>query len=284
MRIKFWGTRGSIAVSHADVARHGGATTCIEVELGPDANPQSPERVIFDLGTGVVGLGRAHFDLGRTAVFQTHLHWDHIQGFPFFASLFNPKNHLDFYAVPREGHSLRDVLEQQMTSPTFPIGLDALPCGRTFHDVQPDARLQLGDVRASAAEMSHPSGSTAWRLDHQGFGFVFSGDCEVQAGGREALVTLAKGADVLVMDAQYFPDEYETRRGWGHSTAIDAVEVAIEAGVGQLVLTHHDPAHNDARLDEKLAIARRAAGRRIWVENGFDGMVIDLANVTGLAV
>lgn len=276
MRLKLWGTRGSIPVGGPKHIRHGGATTCLEVILDTH-NPKTPERVVIDFGSGAVEMGRQHFDLGRCVALQSHLHWDHIQGFPFFSPLFNPKNHIDLYAVRRDGQSLESVLHEQMTVPTFPISLDIIPAALAFHQVSADAKFCLGGLSLQAAEMHHPSGSTAWRLDHQGAALVFSGDCEVQAGGRDALVELARGAQVLVMDAQYFPDEYMSKRGWGHSTPVDAVQVALDAGVSRLILTHHDPAHDDHKLDEKLAIARQHAGRGLLVDNAFDGMEVHIA-------
>ncbi len=275
MKLKLWGTRGSIPVGGPAYIRHGGATTCLEITLkSPDL--QTPERAMIDFGSGAVELGRKRFNLGRCVALQSHLHWDHIQGFPFFSSLFNPKNLIDFYAVRRDGQSLEAVLREQMKVPTFPVTLDVVPAKLAFHEVANTAKFQLGDLKLRAAEMCHPSGSTAWRLDHHGASLVFSGDCEVQKGGRNALVELAQGAQVLVMDAQYFPDEYAMKRGWGHSTPIDAVQLALEAGVERLILTHHDPAHDDQRLDEKLAIARQYAGRDLLVDNGFDGMEVEI--------
>lgn len=136
----------------------------------------------------------------------------------------------------------------------------------------------MGTATVTWTEMSHPSGSTAYRIDDGHNVFVFSGDVEVQEGGSmKHLVRLARGADLLVMDAQYFPVEYSTRRGWGHSTPLDAVEVALAADVSRLVLTHHDPGHDDARLEAKLDLARQAArGTGLVVDNAFDRMTFSL--------
>lgn len=277
MRLKLWGTRGSIPMGGPDYIRHGGATTCLEITLDT-LDPETPERAIIDFGSGAVELGRKRFNVGRCVALQSHLHWDHIQGFPFFSALFNPKNRIDFYAVRRDGQTLEAVLREQMTVPTFPVTLDVVPAELVFHEIQKTAVFQLGELALRASEMCHPSGSTAWRLDHRGASLVFSGDCEVQKGGRDALIELAQDAQVLVMDAQYFPDEYAVKQGWGHSTPIDAVQVALEAGVERLILTHHDPAHDDRRLDEKLAIARQCAGRDLLVDNGFDGMEVEIGS------
>jgi len=267
LNVTFWGVRGSVPVSGAEFARYGGATTCLEISID-GAGDGTPDRVIIDCGTGVTELGKRWGDRApRALILQTHFHWDHIQGFPFFAPLFNPRGEFALWSVEREGCGLRDVLVSQMTRPTFPIGIDILPAALTFDALPPQGARQLGDLTVRWAEVHHPSGCTAFRLDHRGASVVFSGDVEVQQGGRDALVTLARGADLLVMDAQYLPEEYPHRRGFGHSTPQDAVDVARAAGVRHLVMTHHDPTHTDDVLDRKLASARRIAGATLTVHN-----------------
>ena len=276
IKITLWGTRGSIPVFGTDFMRHGGSTTCIEVEL-LDATGATPKRVVLDMGTGCVGLGRARSDWDKTLVLQTHLHWDHIQGFPFFAPLFNPAASFDFWSVRRDDKSLRDVLAGQMTAPTFPVPIDILPSALSFKDVQTKGSATLGELQITWDEVWHPSGSTAWRLDYRGSSFVFTGDCEVQQGCVQTIIDLAQGADVMVMDAQYFPEEYNTRQGWGHSTPLDAINVASQASCGRLVLTHHDPSHTDRRLGEKLALARQASPAELTVDLAYDGQEIELS-------
>jgi len=270
MKITFWGTRGSIPVSGARFVRHGGATTCLEIEAGED-------RVIIDCGSGLAELGRSKsFSLDRAALYQTHMHWDHVQGFPFFTSLFNPNAEFSLHAVPREGSSLHQVLGEQMRRPTFPIGLDIIPAKLSFHDLAISGSATHGALDVSWAEMCHPSGSSAFRVEHEGGAMVFSGDVEVEQGCKDALIAFARDAQILVMDAQYFPEEYAQRVGFGHSTPIDAVEVALAAGVERLIMTHHDPAHDDFTLARKLQLARDAAGKHLMVENAFDRMEIEV--------
>lgn len=273
MELTIWGSRGSVPVTGPNFVRHGGATTCLSVRL--PAAVDTPEHVILDFGSGAVAFGRRHPAVGRLLALQTHLHWDHIQGFPFFTPIFVPGNRIEFHAVERDGRGLEEVLRGQMKVPTFPVTLDVAPADLVFNTAHAGAAYRFGELEVRSAEMTHPSGSTAWRLEHRGASVVFSGDCEVELGGWDALVSLARDADVLVMDAQYFPDEYLTRKGWGHSTMLQAVAVAQEAGVRRLILTHHDPSHDDARLDAKLAQARAAAGR-LLVDNAYDGMLVDL--------
>lgn len=277
MELTIWGSRGSVPVTGPNFVRHGGATTCLSVRLR--GSQATPEHVVIDFGSGAVAFGRRHPTVGRLVALQTHLHWDHIQGFPFFTPIFVPGNQIAFHAVERDGRGLEEVLRGQMKVPTFPVTLDVAPADLAFHKAEVGAAYQFGDLVVRSAEMTHPSGSTAWRLEHGGASLVFSGDCEVALGGWDALVSLARDADVLVMDAQYFPEEYLTRQGWGHSTMLQAVAVAQEAGVRRLILTHHDPAHDDARLDAKLAQARAAAGG-LLVDNAYDGMLVDLRSAS----
>lgn len=281
MKITLWGTRGSVPVSGAAFMRHGGSTTCLSVDC------EDAPFVIVDAGTGLAELGKAlasgrqsgRVD-GRSLVLQTHLHWDHVQGFPFFGGLFDPKAKFDFWSVDRDGETLREVLDRQMSKPTFPVGLDVLPSDLAFHSIQRAGSRSVGGMQVRWAEMDHPSGCTAYRIDHRGQSFVFSGDVEVQRGSRDALIQLARGADVLVMDAQYFPDEYASRVGWGHSTPADAVEVAVAAGVSRLVMTHHDPSHDDVQLERKQHLGRELArGTGLVVDNAYDRMTIQLGDV-----
>lgn len=284
MRVTLWGTRGSIPVSGPRFVRHGGSTTCLSIDFDRPETKCGPTRIVIDCGTGIAELGKVRGGFEDTLVLQTHLHWDHVQGFPFFGPLFDRTACFRFFARERDGESMRDVLDAQMSRPTFPVGLEVLPAQLAFESIDAAGSSSLGESRVSWAEMDHPSGSTAFRVDADGASFVFSGDVEAACGCSDALVELARSADLLVMDSQYFPDEYATRRGWGHSTPLDAVEIAVAAGVSRLVMTHHDPTHDDERLEAKLALARQhAAGSGLLVDNAYDRMTIELRQSTQAA-
>lgn len=275
MHITLWGTRGSIPVFGSDFMRHGGSTTCIEVEFDSPADG-TPERVVIDFGTGCVGLGRERDNWSNTLVLQTHLHWDHIQGFPFFAPLFRPDAKFEFWSVDRDQKTMREVLAEQMTAPTFPVPIEILPADLTFNSLEKRGSKTIGELTITWDEVWHPSGSTMWRLDYRGSSFVFTGDVELRNGSFETVKRMAKDADVLLMDAQYFPEEYATRQGWGHSTPLDALDVANQAEVAHLILTHHDPSHTDDRLADKLRLARRLAPAGLTVDLAFDRMTLAL--------
>lgn len=278
IEMTIWGSRGSIPVSGAQFHRHGGSTTCLEFSF-PDAEGDTPERVLIDCGTGLTELGK---DWGQRTpnalILQTHVHWDHIQGFPFFRPLFNPKGVFELWAVPRDGVLFQQVLSQQMSRPAFPVGLDILPSSLTFKDLPESGESKLGELQLSWSDMWHPSGSSAYRIDYKGASAVFSGDVEIQQDEacRQRLLDLCKDANVLIMDAQYMPSEYPSRRGFGHSTPEDAINLALEAGVQHLLLTHHDPGHDDQMLDQKLAHAREVADGRILVDNAHDKLTLKI--------
>jgi len=255
MRIRFWGVRGSIATSGSEFAKFGGNTTCVEIEAGD-------QRLIIDAGTGLRPLGeklsaQARL-LGRevsATMLFTHLHWDHIQGFPFFGPAYQPTTELDLYGPLEEDDvtTLADVLTAQMTPPTFPIGLDAMAASKRFHVIGDQDVVELGDLVVRARSLSHPQGSLGYRVDYRGRSLCFATDTEHPSDGSvdEALLDLARGVDLFVCDAQYTEAEYEgraagpPRRGWGHSTYVAAARTARAAGARRLVLTHHDPNHDD---------------------------------------
>jgi len=278
--ITIWGSRGSVPVSGEGFAIHGGSTTCVEVSFA-DARGSTPSRVIIDCGTGLAQLGKRWASRPKSAVvLQTHMHWDHIQGFPFFAPLYDPSARFEFFSVPRDGSSLREVLAEQMRRPNFPIGIDVMPADLVFGDLRPSGSMKLGEALVTWDDLCHPSGSTGFRISYRGATVVFSGDVEVREGSRDELVRLSRDADVLIMDAQYTNAEYPSRAGFGHSTPSDAVDVALDAGVKRLLLTHHDPSHEDVCLESKLREGRqwahdRAPGR-LRVENARDGLRLSL--------
>lgn len=269
MKVRFYGVRGSIATAGDDTRRYGGNTSCVAVEAGE-------ELLIFDAGTGIRKLG---CDLGPTGVraslFFSHLHWDHIQGFPFFTPAFVPGNALDIYGVRgvdegegdgecRTPAGVREVLRDQMKAPTFPVPLDIMRADLAWVDVPRGERVRVGVVEVRHTEVDHPNGCVAWRVDYHGKSVVYATDLEHQGDTpNEALVELSRGADLLIYDAMYTPEEYEgeggraSRRGWGHSTFEAGARVAEAASVRELCLFHHDPAHDDAFLDALGARARK---------------------------
>jgi phosphoribosyl 1,2-cyclic phosphodiesterase len=256
--IKFWGVRGSIPSPGPETAEVGGNTSCVEVTLGGASGEQ---RIILDGGTGLRRLGNRLLGQGPVdaTVLLSHVHWDHIQGIPFFTPIYVPGTTLRFVAGQGE-RTLREALHAQMRKPHFPVDLNDLPSQLSFDDCRDKARIQVGEVAVTLAKANHPDAVFAYRLEHEGRAIVYATDTEHYSCVDQRLVTLARDADVLIYDAQYLPDEYAgkvgpTRVGWGHSTWDAGVELAKAAGVGKLVLFHHDPVRTDegVRAIERLA-------------------------------
>jgi phosphoribosyl 1,2-cyclic phosphodiesterase len=251
MEIRFWGVRGSIASPGPDTASVGGNTSCVEVMC-------NTQRIVLDAGTGLRALGNALVatrEPQSLSLLLSHFHWDHIQGLPFFVPAYMPQTKLTIVGASDGRHSLRDKLSRQMTEPHFPVQLDDLSAQLTYREARPMQSFELGEVRVTVARLNHPGGVFAYRLEHEGTSIVYATDTEHYACVDPALKTLAQGADVLIYDAQYTEDEYQSKVGWGHSTYVAGAEVAKAAGVKQLVLFHHDP----MRTDEGVAAIERAA-------------------------
>jgi len=275
--VRFWGVRGSSPTPGPATVRYGGNTTCIEVRCGQ-------ELFIIDLGSGMRPLGRAllrEAEPIRATVLVTHLHWDHIQGFPFFSPAFQPGATLDFWSEQRIDTSLIEVLMGQMAQPTFPIGLDAMGANITFHELHRGETFQVGEVTVTTAPLNHPGGSTAYRLDYRGRSYVHASDHEHEAELHQPLVQLARGATCMTYDSTYTDAEYcgasdgHSHVGWGHSTWEEAIKMADAADLETLVLFHHDPEHSDEQLDQIGASARAIRPGTLVAR---EGMVIDVAD------
>ncbi len=253
----------------------GGNTSCVEVQAGD-------ERIILDGGTGLRELGETLRHKGpiEAHVFFSHVHWDHIQGVPFFAPAFDPKSSFILHAGQREGRTVRDALGGQMADPYFPVHLQEIEAALTFHDLQQRQRVTVGDgVVVYGVEGNHPDGVFAWRVEWKGHSVVYATDTESSSLHDGAIIELARGADVFIYDAQFTPEELDggdgrgSRRGWGHSTMMDGARIAQEANVGTYVLYHHDPNQDDAAVVAKERRAQGAFERSVAAR---EGMIIDV--------
>jgi phosphoribosyl 1,2-cyclic phosphodiesterase len=253
MKLKFYGTRGSIPICDAGFQQFGGNTTCFQITF-----PDIDQFAIIDAGTGIRNLGRDLRAMGHVqaqiVVAFTHFHWDHIQGFPFFSPAYDPAQKLTILTLGEEQEitSLREVFETQMQSMYFPVQLDHM--GADFRFVQMEKatehfrEMNNAATTITAQKLHHPGGAYAFRIERQGRVLVICTDVEHEGEIDPNVITLAQNADLLVHDAQYTTEELETRRGWGHSSYDQAMQVAEMAGVKQLAMTHHDPDHDDAFL------------------------------------
>jgi phosphoribosyl 1,2-cyclic phosphodiesterase len=246
MQVTFWGVRGSTPTPGASTVGHGGNSSCVQLSL------HDGSEVVIDAGTGLRVLGLSLLRRGEPVsmhLLLSHFHWDHIQGLPFFAPLYLPTTEL-FIHSGRPPEECRRLLEGQMSPPYFPVEYKTLPSRICY------SQCDLPGMRCFP--MNHPQGSFGYRVEADGVAVVYA--CDFEHGEPRSDETLrenARGADILIYDAQYTPEEYEARRGWGHSTWLEATRAARDAGVKKLILTHHDPSHSDEALAGILAQARR---------------------------
>ena len=249
MKLRFWGVRGSTPTPVAENFRYGGNTSCVEIR-----SPQG-EIIVFDCGTGFRSLGKQLLqEFGHRCieayVFLSHYHWDHIQGIPFFEPLYNPENYFYFHSFPGHRCSVQQALEEQMSDPYFPVNMSVMQAHRQFHNIEKET-ISFKDAVLYTVPLNHPQGCIGFRVECGGRVVVYATDNEPGSAEHDRNVRkLAEGADVFIYDAQYTPLEYaSSKKGWGHSTWREAVNIATEAKVKQLVLFHHDPDHSDNFLE-----------------------------------
>ncbi len=272
--VRFWGVRGSVATPGRRFAEVGGNTSCVEVRAGDQI-------IIFDAGTGVVPLGHT-WDEGTTATFLfSHLHWDHLQGFPFFRPAYVAANAFTLYGPGDQGAELRASLDRHMRPPNFPVTLAALKARLDFRAIRAGDEIQVGPACIRTAALNHPQGCLGFRIDVGGASVVYATDTEQLMPGvlDPSLLEFAEGADLLIHDAQYTDEEYDgrygpARRGWGHSTVIAACRLACAAGVKQLALFHHDPSHDDGFMEQLVDEVRAVFGNVVAAR---EGMLLQLA-------
>jgi phosphoribosyl 1,2-cyclic phosphodiesterase len=266
-KLVFWGVRGSTPTLERDAWRYGGNTPCIEVS-GPDG-----ARFILDCGSGLRMFGKAlrmmnsrwaeeQSEGGIEAhVLVTHYHWDHIQGIPFFHPFFQAQNRFHFYSFQSKylgRNSLRQVFEAQVASPYFPVDLSTMTASRLFREVGGGEKWEIQGTQITTAWLNHPQACLGYRLDTPVGSIVYATDNEPGVAEFDNnLRELAQGADVLIYDAQYSPEQLaSTRKGWGHSSWLEGVKIARESKARNLVLFHHDPDSSSRIVDGFLSAAR----------------------------
>jgi phosphoribosyl 1,2-cyclic phosphodiesterase len=296
-RVKFWGVRGSIPTPGPTTVHYGGNTSCVEVRA-------DGQIIILDAGTGMRLLGQqlvAEFESQPidATVLLTHTHWDHIQGLPFFQPVYKPQNHLRILGFEGARHGLEVVLAGQMESPFFPIGLREVPANVRIDELN-EMSFNVGPVRVQAAFANHPGICVGYRLFTSEGSIAFFPDNEPfpeaappmrAAGGAEAsarsfaksenrkMIDFLRGTDVLIMDTQYDVNEYKRHTGWGHGCLDDVVSLALKAEAKTLFLFHHDPSHDDAKISQMVAHARKLVADRkanLHVEAAREGAMVEL--------
>jgi phosphoribosyl 1,2-cyclic phosphodiesterase len=257
--VTFWGVRGSTPCNGEAIRRYGGNTSCVSVSV-PGTDP-----ILFDLGTGLRYFGEdpATQRPFRGTCLLSHLHWDHIQGLPFFAPVLCAGSELHVYApVQADGSTVADVFDRAVRPPLFPVCLDQLPCRIAFYDVG-DCEFELpGGVEVMARHIPHVGRTLGYRVTWRGRSVAYLSDHQEPPAGEPRFAAgaldLCDGVDLLIHDSQYTPAEFAAKPDWGHCTVEYAVAIAAEAGVRRLALFHHDPMRGDDDVDRLLAAARGA--------------------------
>jgi len=302
MQITFWGVRGSYPVPGAATVRYGGQTSCVEVRTA------SGETVIVDAGTGMRQLGNklAREANGQPAnyhVLLSHVHWDHIQGLPFFSPAYIPGTKISVYALLTAADELNQVIGGITRHEFFPMPLEAVPAQFDFHQVEPGVDFVVGSFHVTPIALNHPFGSVGYRLDADGSSVAYVADTapfdqvlhkqhflsgpeplsvddrHALSAMREALVARLRGVDTVIYDTHFLPEEYARFPHYGHSTPDQALEICLEAKVRRLVLYHHAPGHTDEQMDQ-VAATYLAKGAQVGIEvlTSFEGMTLPVGD------
>jgi phosphoribosyl 1,2-cyclic phosphodiesterase/ActR/RegA family two-component response regulator len=291
-RLKFWGVRGSTPAPGPGTVEYGGNTSCVEIRA-------KGELIILDAGTGLRLLGRQLVEEFKDqplniTLLLTHTHWDHIQGLPFFQPVYQPQNRVRILGYEGARHGLTNILSSQMENPYFPITLRELPANLQIEELK-EMKFSIGRVRVEACFANHPGICVGYRLftgetsiayfpDNEPH-YVSNGadpkaSLEYVQGQERKIISFLRGVDILIMDAQYDRAEYEQHIGWGHACIDDVVALALKAEVKKLFLFHHDPDHDDAKISEMTAYARKlvkSQNGKMQVEAAREGLVLELA-------
>jgi phosphoribosyl 1,2-cyclic phosphodiesterase len=260
LTVRFLGVRGSIATPGMAA---GGNTACVEVVAGDT-------RIILDAGTGLRALGNERMANGprHSTILLSHLHWDHVAGLQFFTPVYVPGHRVEIASGPNGVMSHDDAIRSLFKAPFFPVDFNDLGGTVTTRELKANDKFVIGDITVTMAKLNHPDPVYGFRLEHGGQSIVYATDTEHFACVDPTLEKLAAGADILIYDSQYTPEEYPAKVGWGHSTWLAGAELARAAGVPQLVLFHHDPGRTDAQLDALEATAAAALPGTVAAREG----------------
>jgi phosphoribosyl 1,2-cyclic phosphodiesterase len=274
MNVTFYGTRGSISVSEPEFSQFGGNTSCVLITF------DNGRIGILDAGTGIRKLGRDILSNGiaqhdNIFIGLSHTHWDHIQGFPFFKPAYDPKRHFTIAIAGKEGGAtnLESIFAMQMQREYFPVSLSDMGAHISFWQPETSEFTTSAGISVQTSKHNHPGNAYGYRITEGSKTVVYCTDVEHGEHIDPNVVNLAQNADLLIHDAQYTPDELQQKRGWGHSSWEQAIEVARQANVKKLALFHHDPEH-----DDKFLLGVEKECQRLFADAvvAREGMVITL--------
>lgn len=277
MKINIRGVRGSIPTSGPEVKHYGGNTSCVEISA-------EGWKLVLDGGSGIRSLKWSEgLEHKRIDILLTHFHMDHIQGLGFFSPLFDPAMEIHIWGPSSSTHSLHERLSLYLSPPLFPVRIRDLPCKLKLHEIG-NSKFEIGPFKIQSGYIIHPGPTVGYRISHGSSVFTYIPDHEPALGVSGILndrrwvsgIDLAEGADVLLHDAQYSPEEYTIKTGWGHSSMDDAVLFATMANAKRLLMAHHDPAHSDEILDHMLIELKERSHTNFSCELAAEGMEIML--------
>ena len=275
MKLTFWGTRGSIAVPGPDTLRYGGNTTCAQLDLDEGGS------VLIDAGTGIRRPGRALAQQEGPVEIDlliTHLHWDHLLGFPFFPPVYRKEVTIRLGGWPKAQAGVAGIFDMRQPDGYFPVNFSDLPSRVEQEPSLSPPRFRVGQTEVVTTPLFHPQGAVGFRFRHPRGDLIFITDNELDPQGTPSDQDIARfcdGARVLIHDCQYLPEEMATRKGRGHSDWRTALELARRAGVERLIFTHHDPDRTDEQVD-RLVDEARAEATGFTVEAASEGLVVEV--------
>ena len=298
--LRFWGVRGSYSAPFDTHLGVGGNTSCVEIRVDDHI-------MLCDAGTGIIPFGNEVLkqnNIKELLIILTHYHWDHICGLPFFVPAFVPDWKISFFGPGQNSKDIKEYVSAQMRAPFFPVGTETWLAKIKYLEPSTDNKLEYGPISFSYESVHHPGTTYGYRIHVNGKTILYISDNEclflnrairqkyaeltreeqelydaMQQEEYDSELSLIKGADILIHDAQYTPEDYRKKHGWGHSCYIDAVNTAIDAGVTELYLYHHDPNYDDAAIavieENALAIIEdRSSKLKCYVAR--EGMIINL--------
>jgi len=281
--IKFWGVRGSIPTPGPSTVRYGGNTPCVELRISDD------KFFILDAGSGIRELGNELLKLGKPVkshIFLSHMHWDHIQGIPFFVPAYIPGNDFTFYGAQDTDLSIDEILKEQMNPVNFPIQMQQMGSSYKFKGLY-EGLYTIDGINMETFYLNHPGYALGYKFqidgksvvyisDNEPYPEVTDDDGEIIEDQNQKLVNFVKDVDYLIHDAQYTPEEYNTKIKWGHSSYDFTTKIALQGKVKNLVIFHHDPMHDDDFVDSIVDKSKEIAGDALTVIGAYEGLKIDI--------
>lgn len=277
MKIKLWGVRGSIPTTDPETDFYGGNTSCVSIT-------EEGNLLVLDGGSGIQRLADKIKPVSnRIDILLTHLHMDHIQGLGFFKHLFNPSMEIHIWGPASNSKTLHSRISRYLSPPLFPVLMRDLPCKLHLHEIG-NSQFETGALKIESRYIIHPGATIGYRISNSNSSFTYLPDHEPALGKNGMMedpkwlsgYDLALGADILIHDAQFTIEEYEARKGWGHSSVYDAAKFASICGVRHLLLSHHDPSHSDKMLNEIFADLKANINYAFKYEMAREGMEFEL--------